>query len=90
MAEKDKLKTAFTCPIGTFAFEVMPLGLKNASKTFQRLVEYVLRDMIGKSVIVFIDDILVFSDTLEEHEAHVHQVLEALRTHKLYLKPKKM
>ena len=41
-------------------------SLKNASKTFQRLVEYVLRDMIGKSVIVFIDDILVFSDTLED------------------------
>ena len=52
-------------------------------------MEYVLRDMIGKSVIVFIDAILVFSDTLEEHKAHVHQVLEALRTHKLYLKPKK-
>ena len=89
MASQDKLKTAFTCPLGTFAFEVMPLGLKNASKTFQRLVEFVLRDLIGKSVIVFIDDILVFSNSLEEHETHVRKVLKALREHKLYLKPKK-
>jgi len=67
----------------------MPLGLKNASKTFQRMVEYVLREQIGVSVIVFIDDILVFSDTLEEHEKHIRMVLERLKEEKLYLKPKK-
>ena len=89
MAEEDKSKTAFTSPFGTFAFEVMPLGLKNASKTFQRMVEYVLRDYIGKSVIVFIDDILVFSESLEEHEKHLKEVLEKMKQHKLYLKPKK-
>ena len=89
MAEEDKHKTAFTSPFGTFAFEVMPLGLKNASKTFQRMVEYVLREQIGVSVIVFIDDILVFSDTLEEHEKHIRMVLERLKEEKLYLKPKK-
>ena len=89
MAEEDKQKTAFTCPFGTFAFQVMPLGLKNASKTFQRMVEYVLREQIGKSVIVFIDDILVFSDTLEEHEQHIRMVLRRLKEEKLYLKPKK-
>jgi len=67
----------------------MPLGLKNASKTFQRMVEYVLREQLGKSVIVFIDDILVFSNTLEEHKRHLKMVLERLREEKLYLKPKK-
>ena len=89
MAEGDKHKTAFSSPFGTFAFEVMPLGLKNASKTFQRMVEYVLREQLGKSVIVFIDDILVFSNTLEEHKQHLKMVLERLREEKLYLKPKK-
>ena len=78
MAEEDKQKTAFTSPYGNFAFEVMPLGLKNVSKTFQKMVEYVLRDQIGISVIVFIDDILVFSDSLEEHKKHIKMVLDRL------------
>ena len=89
MAPEDRHKTAFTSPFGTYSFEVMPLGLKNASKTFQRMVESVLREHIGISVIVFIDDILVFSKTLEEHQKHLTEVLEKLKQNKLYLKPKK-
>jgi len=67
----------------------MPLGLKNASKTFQRMVEYVLRNFIGKSVIVFIDDILVYSKTREEHEEILKEVLNTLQQNELYLKSKK-
>ena len=67
MAPEDEDKTAFRCPFGTFSFKVMPLGLKNASKTFQRMVEYALRKFIGKSVIVFIDDILVYSNTTKKN-----------------------
>jgi transposase InsO family protein len=89
MAEEDQDKTAFRCPFGTFAFKVMPLGLKNASKTFQRMVEYVLRDFIGKSVIVFIDDILVYSNTKEEHEITLRNVLKTMKENELYLKTKK-
>ena len=56
MVAIDEDKTAFRSPFGTFSYKVisMPLGLKNASKTFQRMVEYVLREFIDKSVIVFI------------------------------------
>ena len=89
MAPEDAHKTAFTCPLGTYAYNVMPMGLKNASKTFQRMVECVLREYIGTSVIVFIDDILVFSKTLEEHQIILEKVLNKLRESKLYLKPNK-
>ena len=89
MAPEDQQKTAFRCPFGTFSFKVMPMGLKNASKTFQRMVEYALRNFIGKSVIVFIDDILVFSKTEEEHEMTLRAVMKTLEENELYLKPKK-
>ncbi len=89
MAPEDQQKTAFRCPFGTFSFKVMPMGLKNASKTFQRMVEYALRNFIGKSVIVFIDDILVFSKTEEEHNTILRAVMKTLEENELYLKPKK-
>ena len=79
MASEDQDKTAFRSPFGTFSYKVMPLGLKNASKTFQRMVEYVLRDYIGKSIIVFIEDILVYSNTKEEHEKLLREVLKTLQ-----------
>ena len=89
MAPEDEDKTEFRCPFGTFSFKVMPLGLKNASKTFQRMVEYALRDYIGKSVIVFIDDILVYTKTKEEHEEILRAVLNTMKENELYLKTKK-
>ena len=89
MASIDEDKTAFRSPFGTYSYKVMPLGLKNASKTFQRMVEYVLRKFIDKSVIVFVDDILVYSDSKEGHEKVLREVLETLRESELYLKTKK-
>ena len=67
----------------------MPFGLCNAPATFQRLMQVVLTGLEGKSCFVYIDDILVFSKTFEDHLHHLTQVLERLRKAGLTLKPRK-
>jgi len=62
----------------------MPFGLTNASSTFMRLLHHVLRPFIGKFVVIYFDDILIYSLSLEDHKEHVRQVLETLRKEKLY------
>ena len=86
-------KTAFTTHRGLFEFQVMPFGLKNAPAVFQRLMEQVLRRLNPEDgpdfVSVYIDDVLVFSPSFEEHVDHVSQVLNALHNANLKLKPTK-
>ena len=73
------LKTAFNTQIGKFEFLVMPFGLKNAPSVFQTLVNQVLRPYLDKIVIVYLDDILIYSKTQEEHREHVQTILVVLQ-----------
>jgi transposase InsO family protein len=87
MQEGDEEKTAFSTPQGHYEFKVMPFGLTNAPGTFQRLMNKVLGGI--KGVIVYIDDILVFSEDWPEHLKILKQVFQALREHGLKLKASK-
>lgn len=89
MSKADREKTAFIIDGGLYEFNVMPFGLRNAPGTFQRLMNYVLRDLIGKFVAVYLDDIIIYSKTYEQHIDHLNQVFEALRTAGLKIKLKK-
>ena len=84
--EADIEKTAFRTRYGHYEFVVMPFGLTNAPAAFMDLMNRVCGPMLDRSVIVFIDDILVYSKTKEEHEVHLREVLETLRGKKLYAK----
>src|SRR3569623_1716084 len=88
MAEGDVEKTAFTTHLGAFEWLVMPMGLPTAPATFQRLMNDVLRPFHAFAR-VYLDDIVIFSASEEEHEAHVRQVLDALRRNQLRLNPSK-
>lgn len=78
MAEEDKEKTAFICPLGFYQFERMPQGITGAPATFQRLMEKAVGDMHMLEVIVYLDDLIVFGRTLEEHEQRLFKVLDRL------------
>ncbi|GJU53017.1 putative nucleotidyltransferase, ribonuclease H [Tanacetum coccineum] len=84
--EDDILKTAFRTRYGHFKFTVMPFGLTNAPAIFMDLMNRVCRPYLDKFVIVFIDDILIYSKTQEEHVEHLRLVLELLKKEKLYAK----
>ena len=76
--ESDRFKTAFTCRYGTFEFNVMMFGFKNAPAHFQRSMNLLLADLLDVCVLVYMDDILIFSKTADEHCAHVRQVFHWL------------
>ncbi|KAJ8482182.1 hypothetical protein ONZ51_g5522 [Trametes cubensis] len=86
---EDVWKTAFATPCGTFVSEVMQQGDTNAPSTFQRLMTSLFWDCIGRFVHVYLDDIFVYSDSIEEHEKHLEIVFEKLRKAQLYLSRKK-
>ncbi len=84
--ERDEWKTAFSAPTGYYKYLVMPFGLTNAPAVFQAMVNDVLRDMLDQFVFVYLDDILIFSADEESHIQHVHQVLQHLLDHHLFVK----
>jgi hypothetical protein len=86
---EDVYKTAFRTRYGHFEFRVLPFGLTNAPATFMRLMNDIMRPLLDKCVVVFLDDILVFSRSQEEHQEHLRQVLGILREHKLYARMSK-
>ncbi|GJS27678.1 putative reverse transcriptase domain-containing protein [Tanacetum coccineum] len=84
--EDDIPKTAFRTRYGHFEFTVMPFGLTNAPTVFMDLMNWVCKPYLDKFVIVFIDDILIYSKTKEDHEIHLKLVLELLKKERLYAK----
>ena len=82
-------KTAFRTRYGHYEFLVMPFGLTNALATFMDLMNKVFRPYVDQFVVVFIDDILVYSKDAQEHEQHLKIVLQTLREKKLHAKLRK-
>ena len=87
--EKDRPKTAFTSKHGLYEYLVMPFGLTNAPGTFQRCMEIIFRGLQWKSLVIFLDDIILFNDTFEQHLGNLNEVLERLTKAGLKLKPSK-
>lgn len=85
----DEHKTAFTTRFGQFEWLVVPFGLAGAPSTFQRLMNSVLRPHLAESVMAYLDDILIYSRTQEEHLTHVETVLKLLQEHQLLAKRSK-
>ncbi|WZZ63529.1 hypothetical protein YC2023_074899 [Brassica napus] len=86
IAKSDIMKTAFRTRYGQYEFVVMPFGLTNAPAAFMRLMNEVFHDYLDMFVIIFIDDILVYSRSKEEHKEHLRLVMDRLRNQKLFAK----
>ena len=89
MLPEDEYKTAFKTHHGHYQFKVMPFGLTNAPATFQCIMNQILQPFLRKFVLVFLDDILIYSKSFTEHLKHLEQVLEVLQDNQLYLKQSK-
>ena len=84
--EQDIPKTAFRTRLGLYEFLMMPFGITNAPSQFMHMINDVLARYLDVFVLVFLDDILVYSRTVEEHANHLRKVFAALREHRLFAK----
>lgn len=89
VAPQDREKTAFCTPFGLFEFNRMPFGLCNAPSTFQRLMERIFGDQSLHALLLYLDDIVIFSSTFDQHLDRLEMVLSRLQTHHLKVKLKK-
>lgn len=87
--ERDKHKTAFVTPFGLFQYERLPFGLSGAPATFQRFMQRLFSDKLFEILLIYLDDLLVFSKTFEEHVEHLRYVFATIEKHGLKLKPNK-
>ena len=89
VASQGRNKTTFICPRGMFRYKTMPFGLCNAGAAFQRLMDVVMSGLHLEVCFVYLDDIIVFSETVEEHLERLIRVLGRLKAAGLKLKPEK-
>ncbi|XP_078150323.1 uncharacterized protein LOC144545634 [Carex rostrata] len=89
MSEEDIHKTAFTTHEGLYEFKVMPCGLTNAPATFQTLMNLIFKPYLRKFILVFFDDILVYSRDLDSHAKHLKLALETLKHNQMFVKMSK-
>ena len=89
VAEEDRLKTTFRTRWGTFAYIRMPFGLINARAMFQRAMDIAFHGLIGRSAVVYLDDITIFSKKREGHAFHLKQIFERCQKYGISLNPKK-
>jgi len=78
IAKEDEWKTAFRTRYGAFEWSVMPFGLTNAPAAFQRFMNDMFSDLLDMCVVVYLDDILIYSDDITQHRSHVKEVLKRL------------
>ena len=87
--EEDIPKTAFATRHGLWEFVAMPFGLTNAPATFQRLMELAMRGLQWTSCLIYLDDVIIYGRTFQEHTERLQQVLDRIRSANLKLKPEK-
>jgi hypothetical protein len=76
LPEEDKKKTPFTTPSGQYQFQSLPFGLANSPASFQRLMDVVLNELTGAECWIFLDYVIIYSDTVEEHARRLEHVLQ--------------
>jgi hypothetical protein len=84
IADGDKWKTAFRTQYGLYEFQVMHYGLTNAPASFQRFMNEVFKELLDVCIVIYLDDILIYSDNPADHLQHVHKVLQHLHEHDLF------
>jgi len=89
ISQEDRLKTTFRNKWGTFAYKRIPFGLINTGATFQRAMDVAFQGLINRCVVVYLDDVIVYSNNREEHIQHLTQIFERCRKYGIFLNPKK-
>ena len=88
MHSNDKEKTAFITKEGVYCYWVMPFGLKNVGATYQRMMNMVFSEQIGKNMEAYVDDILIKSNESQQHQKDLEETFKTLRWYNMWLNPK--